>query len=115
MNDVETAWVAGIVEGEGSIFAHRIVRGGRAYIYPRLAVSMTDQDILLRLQAVTGVGCIYGPYETGFKPKWAWHVTAKADARALLIVIRPYMGIRRTAKIDEVLAETVVSILGVVA
>jgi hypothetical protein len=49
--------VAGLLEGEGCFFPmeYRTEKYG-PYVYARVAVLMTDLDILQRLQQVTGVG-----------------------------------------------------------
>jgi hypothetical protein len=110
MTPEEIAWLAGIVEGEGSIFAHRQTKNGHVYVYPVLVVGMTDLDIIERLYSITGVGRImgpYGPYDKPIhKPKWQWKVNRTMETRQLLELIRPYMGERRGAKIAAVLAET---------
>lgn len=63
----------------------------------------TDLDTLERLVEVTGVGRLNGPYaHTVFvKPQWRWRLNVQADVYALITTIRPLMGARRGAKIDE--------------
>ncbi len=93
-------WVAGIIEGEGSIMALAMSGG----VYPRVSVQMTDRDVLDRLQVSTTMGHVSGPALRGeSKPIWTWQVTRQFDVEALLEAIRPWMGVRRTSKIDEVL------------
>lgn len=105
MDKVMTAWVAGILEGEGCFHMER-------RRYPRITVQMTDEDVIRKLQMVTGVGKVNGPYNphgrfterTHWKPAWRWIVSRPEDVNPILNAIRPLMGERRGAKIDECLA-----------
>jgi hypothetical protein len=54
MTDVEKAWLAGIIEGEGTF--GRVGRPGG-----QIRVVMTDQDVIHRLHAITGLGLIHEP------------------------------------------------------
>lgn len=102
MNVRDVAWVAGIIEGEGTIdSANGLVR---------VRVAMTDLDILQRLATITGVGRINGPYSNERndssirKPIYCWKVARQDDATALLMTIFPFLGDRRSAKAAETLA-----------
>ena len=65
---------------------------------------MTDPDILEKLQVLTGVGNINGPYITkGNYDLYQWNVTKQQDAAALLMMIYSFMGYRRQVKIKELL------------
>ena len=103
MNDLELGWVAGFLEGEGS-FCLKRSRTDR----PRASIqaTSTDEDSLLRLAAYTGIGTVTGPYapaKDGNKKVWKWGASFQADATSLLHALRPLMGTRRGARIDEVL------------
>jgi len=79
MTEAELAWVAGLLEGEGCFFPmeYRTEKYG-PYVYARVAVLMTDLDILQRLPQVTGVGKINGPTirkNPRHKPIWHWVVS----------------------------------------
>jgi hypothetical protein len=108
MTEVELAWVAGLLEGEGCFFPieYRTEKYG-PYIYARVAVLMTDLDILQRLQSLTGVGNINGPTirkNPRHKPLWHWVVSRHKESITLMRAVYPWMGERRRARIDEVLA-----------
>lgn len=107
MTDLEIAWVAGIIEGEGCI---SINNGRRDYdAYPLLRVAMTDEDVIRRLHRVTGVGHIQtserADTATGKKRKrsWTWSVGARNEVKEILLAIRPWMSERRSGKISEAL------------
>lgn len=58
---------------------------------------MTDEDIIKRLQQVSGVGRVYGPYDNKApaKPAWAWVVSRKDHIAYILCAIAPLLGERR--------------------
>lgn len=95
MSDI--AWSAGILEGEGSflVLGHKI----------RVDCQMTDKDIVYRLQAVFGTGTVVETKtsQAHHKRTWKWSVCGE-NARAVMTAIRPWMGERRGARIDEALA-----------
>lgn len=94
MTEAQTAWVAGIVEGEGSI--SWVGKQG-----VRVKVAMTDEDVVRRLLTYTGVGTVGGPYDGTNKPRWSWYVGAKEDVWWLLMALLPWFGERRTARAIE--------------
>lgn len=98
---VDIAWAAGLFEGEGSIQLWQDTKSERSY--PRLELSSTDQDVVLRFAGILG-GAIYGPIEReNRKPFWRWTATGER-ARSALAVLAPQLGARRTARMDDVLA-----------
>jgi hypothetical protein len=95
----EIAWAAGIIEGEGCLTRRKSKPGCAS-----LSVGMTDEDVVRRLHAVFGAGSVRGPLSRGSgKPFWVWHVAKRAHLLAILPVVYPYMGLRRRARIEEVL------------
>lgn len=97
MNDVEVAWLAGLIEGEGSVSLHR---GSSA----TLAVLMTDEDVIRKLRTISGVGRVTGPYRhsnLNARETWLWSVGRVAELRPLLAALLPYMGARRSARFAE--------------
>lgn len=94
----DAAWAAGLFEGEGSFVVSP--KG-----HPRLQFKMTDQDVVLRFQAVVGVGNVNGPYQAASgnrQPYWEWRCSGE-EAQALARLLLPYLGIRRTAQANRVL------------
>lgn len=90
MNAVDAAWVAGIIEGEGSMCATRN--------YVRIRVVMTDHDVLAALHSKTGMGTIRGPYRVKLSTKdcWEWAVRKRQDAENLIKTVLPFLFERRT-------------------
>ena len=103
---INTAWAAGLFEGEGSISAtpeRRNVPHGSVWRYIRLSLGSTDEDVVRRFHEVAGCGSVGGPYQykAERKPHWQWSATgAKADA--FLEEILPLLGERRQRRAAEV-------------
>lgn len=96
MTSDELAWVAGLLEGEGcfSIKQRSI----------SISCNMTDEDTIAQLHELTEHGRMRGPTtRPNRKPIWGWDMSRRVDVVNLLVALRPYMGIRRTARIDEML------------
>jgi hypothetical protein len=108
MTEVELAWVAGLLEGEGCFFPIEYkTKGYGPYTYARVAVLMTDVDVLQRLQEFTGIGHFNGPTprkDPRHKPIWHWVASKNKESITLTKAVYPLMGERRRARIDEVLA-----------
>lgn len=115
------AWAAGLFEGEGCITIMKTkgrvkkdgTGGERIYRYPRLTMSLTDEDVLRRFGAIAG-GTIRGPYHKNpkYKPIWYWQVGGEAAKKTAEFLL-PYLGTRRAARLFEVFgAERVASMAG---
>lgn len=97
VSEVGVAWASGLLEGEGSFIVHK--KGAH------IACTSTDEDVIRDLYDQLGIGNIGGPYDRSpNKPEWRWGVYARNEIRAVLTLIRPWMGARRTEQIDKVLA-----------
>lgn len=102
----EIAWAAGLFEGEGSFVARKKQSTQKQYFSAVLETS--DQDVLLRFLEVVGVGKVSGPYtgQKRVKPTWRWAAYGLEGKQAAEI-FRPFLGLRRTARLDELLSLTV--------
>jgi hypothetical protein len=95
------AWLAGLIEGEGSIM-HRRDKNGHLWI--GVGLTMTDEDVVRRCQEVAG-GRVSGPYVRGaYKPQWRWDLNIQTEVIDLILHLRPIMGERRKAQIDSCVA-----------
>lgn len=107
MENLEAAWFAGLFEGEGSVTqVTRRNRWNEDIHYFTLKVGMTDEDVIRKIGKVTGYDHIYGPYlpKGGTKPAWVWECQHRAEVERIIRTIRPFMGKRRGARMDQVLA-----------
>jgi hypothetical protein len=96
----DAAWLAGWLEGEGCFHDRRNARG---HLRLLVEAASTDRDVIERAARIAGAGHVRLKRSVG-KPLWNWRVEARADAVRVLRLIRPYMGLRRGARIDEMLA-----------
>ena len=100
-------WSAGLLEGEGSFISAR----GK----PVVQASMTDEDVIRKLHTGLAVGFVSGPFKKfnkdktrRFKDTWTFMVSKQGDAAALMIALRPFLGVRRQEQVDGSLAAWVV-------
>lgn len=105
----KTAWLAGLLEGEGAFMIFYKVAASSGTRYPtfRVACNLCDEDTLRRVAEFAGVGCLSGPHEpqrSMHSPFWRWNVNRRADVYSLCLRILPLMGARRSGRIRELLA-----------
>ena len=100
MDSLEQAWLAGLLEGEGSFMCGPPSKPN----LPVIHISTTDKDIIDR------VGAIFGTKpqrvrsrKAHWKQAYACRVKGK-PARELMESLRPLMGHRRREQIDAALA-----------
>lgn len=102
MTEVEIAYLAGIFEGEGSVSVGTVYRGKQHDTLQLIVrVGMSDADVIIRLQQITGVGTIssYQPNRAGSKMCYRWSVTNRDECDTVLAAIWPYLGVRRREQI----------------
>ena len=92
MTEIQVAWLAGLFEGEGCIYLRK--KDGS----PVLLISMTDEDIICRVYATTGVGYVNYREPIGKKSVWRWSVQKWSDVGNILETLLPLLGIRRAEK-----------------
>lgn len=107
MTPVELGWIAGILEGEGCFTPSRQKVGGKLYVYARIQLNMTDEDVMRRFRETVGMGNLNGPHpyknHPEWKPRWHWDCRT-TQAQELMRLVRPLMGERRGNVIDETLS-----------
>lgn len=101
MSEADTAWLAGLLEGEGSFFMIR----DKGYQYPTIVVAMTDLDVIERVASMFGTSIFpqkkdkrYPDGKIGYRTQTTGHKAAGLMERLL-----PWMGERRSQKIKELL------------
>lgn len=102
------AWLAGLIEGEGTLTL-RILQGGRR-AYPEIVVQMTDLDVLEKANNWFG-GKLSGPYQNknlrvdgSFrKPQYKWGVYNKKLLLEVCLGIKPWMGSRRMERLQAII------------
>src|SRR5580700_6936115 len=90
MTTVELAWLAAIIEGEGTFGRHGHPAG-------QIRVLMTDEDIINRVHILTGVGSVHyrGKRSDRCRPQWEWSVIRRDNVVALDRMLAPLLLSRR--------------------
>lgn len=103
--ELEWAWLAGIVEGEGCVGVYALRKSGKPAGHNTIiAVEMKDLDILERIQRITGKGTIRKkPARGNSAETHVWKVYRREDVAFICERILPMMGERRTRKMQEVI------------
>jgi hypothetical protein len=98
----EIAWAAGLWEGEGYVQTHKASRPSGTYVYARMGMSQTDEDVIRRFHSVVGCGTITDrpPRKEGHKPYWVWQLT---DPQHVAEAFRPWLGKRRLDQLSSAL------------
>ena len=73
---------------------------------------MVDEDVVRRFASVVKVGTVYGPYQYSQRdghtrqPFYYWYVEGTETCARLAELLWEHLGLRRRAKISEVLPST---------
>ena len=88
-SDLERAWVAGIMDGDGCI---TLSLGANKYRRPLVVVDNTDREILAELQRLYG-GALVAKRLTRehHRQCWSWRIYGSTKIIAFLAEIVPYM------------------------
>lgn len=104
MRDLDIAWLAGLFEGEGSMY---IAKNGGT----RLAIGMTDRDVIERVNALVPCTQIQVVHPKPVRPEYSqpktrynWRISDPVKVREVLELLLPWFGRRRSARAQEVLA-----------
>lgn len=103
LTDFEVAWMAGLLEGEGSFMKSPPSSPNT----PRVVIQMCDLDVIQRVAEMWGTSVS----KTGHHKKnenWrpSWKVTLRSGpAIDLMTMVYPHMGARRKEQIEEAVAE----------
>jgi hypothetical protein len=100
MKETEAAYVAGIIDGEGSLtLIHRRRNEARGWenIEPHVRISNTDLELMNYLSVLLGARpyVSHGRPKSHWKPQYTISVSAFAEIAALLERIMPYLVIKR--------------------
>jgi hypothetical protein len=106
ISELDLAWLAGLLEGEG--WFGRVKRAGTRYgrFYyriPIVQVAMNDEDVVRRIGELTNAN-VLGPHmqSGGRSPTFMVSIHG-GKAVQLMRLLRPNMGRRRGERIDELL------------
>ena len=99
MTKGESNWLAGVVDGEGSVFLSKVTHPAyrRGFFYrPQIEVSNSNRAFLVRVMEIIGEGTVQLAKKgrEGLKTRWEYSGTSGV-LRAVLPQILPYMVIKR--------------------
>lgn len=104
MTDVEIAWLAGFLEGEGSFIFH--LKPNKQYITKQwiISVASCDEDVVRRAAELMSAS-VSGPYwrTNSTKPYWRAWLARRTEVLDLCRVLHPEMGTRRQEQIEALL------------
>lgn len=92
LNDVDAAWLAGIIDGEGSVTL-TTERKRQKFKQPQLCVTSTSRNIIDTIERITGVGHVRIKLrrEEHHKDAWSWQVKNGRQVLDVLTQILPFM------------------------
>ena len=98
MNETDKAYIAGFIDGEGSI-GLRACHSSRGYTYDsyliRIKVAQTNEDVLQWIKTMTGVGSVRQRKDVpGYRRAWEWYLAGR-NALKVLHEIYPYLRVKR--------------------
>ena len=104
MKDTEIAWLAGIIEGEGTFFKRGAGRSKGLYVF---ALEMCDKDIVERACFVFGYGNVKPAKVRGLgkKDRWIWRFEKCSELCRLGSAILPWLGERRAMVVNQMLTD----------
>lgn len=89
----DIAWAAGLFEGEGSFVP---LRNDRFLV----TIAMIDRDVLERFQSIMG-GTLSRTNHRATQQVWRLDIRRADDVLRVAELMRPQLGIRRRARLDE--------------
>jgi len=96
----DRAWIAGLLEGEGSFIANQSAR----FSYPVIKVEMCEQEVIARAAHLLDTRVwVVPPGTEGWRTTYVAQIAGHRAAEWMR-TLRPYMGLRRTAAIDAALS-----------
>ena len=94
LTEVEKAYLAGLIDGEGCFYiAKQTMRETVTFTYTaQLIITMTCQEVLERIRAITGAGALYFSPSRSEKlaHQYRWVVTNRSDLGRLIRDLLPH-------------------------
>jgi hypothetical protein len=105
MDAVEIAWAAGFFDGEGHVRAARqLDRNGTEVRWLNMQIGQSDRRPLERFQKIFGGRIIaVGPNKLSSKPRWQWYLSRRAEVRAAMEAMLPYLSQPKTEQWEAAL------------
>lgn len=99
MSEMERAWLAGVIDGEGAILLAKALGLAyrRGFFYrPEIEITNSNRPILVRIAEVIGEGTVHRNKkgDAGHKTRWAY-IASAGVLRSILPQILPYLIVKR--------------------
>ncbi len=99
LSELEKAWLAGVIDGEGSIFVAKVkgAQHRRGFIYvPLLKIDNSNRAFVNKIQDMIGKGSVHFVEEnrSGWKDRWEYNGSSHV-LRELLPQLLPYLLVKR--------------------
>ena len=93
LTEPEAAWLAAVIDCEGTITMSSGRRAGSRACVPMVCVGNTDIRLILKLESLTGCGKVrfVKTKSPRAKDQWSWAVRRQADVRSILLAIRGHL------------------------
>jgi hypothetical protein len=101
MTDIDAAWLAGLLEGEGYFQITKSRPNNPIQVLIRL--SMTDNDVVEKAAKLLNVPINCKAQTTEKKTIYSISLSRRDDVEKVLLQILPHMGSRRSGRINECL------------
>lgn len=93
----QLAYLAGIIDGEGTIFIQKHIKNGYTSYWPRFQISNTNRELMEWIKNTFG-GLAYDKPRIKHNPKWRmqiqWYTTVSLMDKLLPLII-PYLIIKK--------------------
>lgn len=102
-NAIEIAWLAGLLEGDGTFQMHNNGSKTKRNTCPLIGLAMLDLDIVEKVSKI--FQCNIGKYLTPKKDKHIYfaRTARRSTVEPLILALYPYMGNRRKEQINKML------------
>lgn len=106
LSDVDTAWLAAIIDGEGHVRLDTPLKNYRSYRYVRFVVVNTCLPLLERVREICGCGSIFSRKPSGNPAHKQVHVfqVSGENAKVILSQVLPYLIVKQE-KTQRILSE----------
>ena len=93
----ELAYIAGLIDGEGSFVISQVADITRRYQVRhgfQLSIANTNREVLVWVQCKLGGSLIYHKQRNDWKPHWSWVTRSRWEASGIIHLIQPYLRIK---------------------
>lgn len=104
MKQIDVAWLAGLLEGEGCFALNQRPDRPNARSSVQVVVSMRDKDVIERAASLMGTTVRLHRTARGNHSAMWRTVASCAKAEQIMLAVRPFMGERRGERIDYILS-----------